>query len=700
MKKNLLYVYLPLITLGVALYFFLINYAVNLDVLFNSDHLSPIAIYQDLFFKHGHLKDWTFSADSFFFPDMLVFLIGAFFVKKLPLAVLLSDGIFLLFYYILLVAVGKLIAGKKNKNFFKISGLLSLMMAGTYFASQDLLTPVFLNHFAANIVIYLLNIFLILKILRTEKNNSATYYFCLLAILCFLTSFSDPLFFVIFFSVFLGLLTVGFCSVFPRKERLTHFIIAITVLIFGLLGFLANVQDWFQLNVSFDIQAEALHHSWRDWINNFLLNPQRYSTFHQVFAIFYSHNPIICLLLLAFLIVGTRLFFKSILGRVDFEKQKYSLLIIISLTFCIYISLVAGLFLDPGLLLGAQGLLLRHYQTMIILPIFLGIPIFLSQSHYKGICLFVNQYFLHIVGLILATMLILAPVRSFTTFKGMVNYYPPITACLDNYLDKGELGSANGVTGYWEAHVNNVLSHSPNQLNLVAVTGDLEPYDWISTTADYKNKQFSFFLLKDGSFSPTAVQTVYGRPDKTLMCPAIKNYKIYVYNKPFILKKNTFSMQSAQQFADSLKLGQSYPIITNSPFMKLKEFGANEINPGIWTISKHPSVILYISAKTLTTNPVGSIHFKVSPFLYTGITAQKVYAQWGSNQKAEYAVNSEQEIAIPYVAADWQNVTQDGALKEMKINFYLPNAMKPSDIAPESLDYRLLALRFESFYLS
>ena len=700
MKKILL----PLITLFVAIYFCLGNYVMNWDLLFNSDHLSPAYIYQNLFLYHGDLKYWTFSSDPFFFPDMLVFLVIAFFVKNLSLATLLSDGVLLLFYYVLLISVGELISGNNNKNIFKISGLLSLMLAGTYFSSQDLLMPILLNHFGTDIVIYLLNIFLVIKILRTKNNNKINlFYFALLILSCFLTSLSDPLFFVVFFSVFLGLLTLSFCKGLSKNLRSTSFITAIAIFIAGLFGFLSNIHDWFHLNLSFDIQAEALHHSLWDWVNNFLLNPQRYTTLHQVFAIFYSHNPIICLLLFAFLFGGTGVFFQCWLGRIFFvnensESSAQKILIIISLTFCIYISIIAGLFLDPGLLLGAQGLLLRHYQTMIILPIFLGLPVFLSQSHRIGA--FVNQYFLPIVGLILGTMIIFAPVKAFSIFSETKNYYPPITACLDNYLDKGTLSNPNGITGYWDAHINDVLSRSPHHLNLVAVTRDFEPYDWISTTQDYKNKKFSFFVLKEGSFSPVAVQTVYGKPDKTLTCPNLNNYQIYVYDKPFILKKMAFSLESAQQFADAFTVEKSYPIITNSPFMEFKEFDSNETSPGIWTSGKHPHITLYVSAKFLTTHPQGNIHFKVLPFLYAGISEQKVYVQRGNNKKVEYQINADQEIVVSYIVTDWKDAKADSTLKKMRIDFYLPNAKKPSDVAPESLDYRLLGLRFENYYFS
>lgn len=532
----------------------------HISGLFNSNQLNISYLYQDLFVHHAPLKDWFFSPVPYFFPDVFIYFLLMNILKNFILAALLTNAVLIFLYYCLLVAIGTLIYGKQNKNIFRLSGLLSLFLASNHLGDSEILVPLWSSHFGSTVVMFLVGIFLTLKILHLSSNavprspvgatnrsplriisykpslrgaiiasdsaimatrQSKKIYYILLGIILFLTSFSDPLFFVLFVpSILTGVLALILKKIINKTTFLK---ISAIILIAGLLGFSTNYFDLFHLNIQQTIiPGDSLTAQWQSVIQTAI---QKIIHLQNNFSLYYHHNSIIIFIAFFFFIFGIKLFFKS-----NEKINPNNLFIFIVTAFCMLISLLSSIFLDPDLNLPTfTGL--RHFQAFILFPTFLCLPLILAQ--YKEIVDFINYYYIYFILAIMSSLLLFAPHYSFNT---MLHFQSPVTECIDMYSKQGKLISKNGISAYWDAHIIDMFSQE--NINLVAVTHTpLKPYNWMGTQYDYLNKKFNFILLKQHTaFSRVAPQH-WKNPDHIQICPQDKNYSLYIYNQGFYIDK-------------------------------------------------------------------------------------------------------------------------------------------------------------------
>lgn len=546
---------LTLFALATCIYFFL-SYSITHLIsvyfrpeqeiygMFNANQLFLPYLFQDIFLHHAPYHDWTVSPVHYFFPDGFIFFIWAIFTQNSILAVLLSNVTLLVLYYLMLVKIGIFVSGAKNKNLFRLFALLSLFLACGHLSDQEVMIPLWSSHFGSTIVIYLIGIFYCNRLLskpayareiggdsehRTgvymrvhedsstdstnknsaevgfgKKSNETTWQSRIgLSLLLFLTSLSDPFFFIVFcIPIAASLFIVNRSWWSPAM-----------IILFGALGFLANFFDWFHLHIA------SYFHLKTNTAPTFHFSTQAFLQLYKTFALYAFYNPLIILIDILFLLMGIKLLLTSFSSLFRYQ------FIFISITLSILISLFSSLFLDQDLLHN-NFLGLRHFQTAILLPAFLCLPLLLAQ--YEKIALWFNQAYPYFVIFFLACLFLFQPHRPVSF---MLNFYPPLTQCLDQHAD--ELINKNGIAHYWDAHLNNIFSKK--NLNIVAINRYNHPYNWMSTRHDYQHKKFHFIIVRYPTFPPEKVIKKWGTPDTILGCSYLNNYSIFVYKQGFSL---------------------------------------------------------------------------------------------------------------------------------------------------------------------
>jgi hypothetical protein len=492
----------------------------EVEAIFNSNQLFLPYFYQDIFIRHSPLSEWTFSSVPFFFPDGLIYFVIISFIHHLKVAVLLSNATLLIFYYLLIVSIGTYLCGKESKNLFRLSVLLCIVLGCNHLRMQEVMLPLWSSHFGSTIIIFLLSLLLILKLLKATSFSKRWLYSALLFPIVFITTFSDPFFFVLIVSAaFAGLLALNLHKKINTKIA---FLLFTGVFLFGVLGFLSNSYDWLNLHITsfFNLKVKVAPN-----ITTFHLYLKPFQVVNKIFTLYYAYNPIVLMFSFGLIIIGLRY-----LIRGTATLNELTFFIIVSISFCLLSTIFCTLFIDKDVML-SRSLSLRHFQPFILLPTFLCLPIFLSQ--WKALLAFINHYYFYVIVLIIGSLVLFQPVQS---PKEMLNIYPPVTQCLDHYAKEGNLFNRHGVAAYWDVRANNILSKE--NIHMSAVTHLKKSYHWMSTDHDYKNKEFHFVLVRKNTFPADSIIKTWGKPDTILQCTQATNYQILVYNKGFYITEN------------------------------------------------------------------------------------------------------------------------------------------------------------------
>lgn len=488
---------------------------IYINALFNSNELAIPHLYLDLWNHHGHLSDWSFSPVPYFFPDALIGFTIAFFIHSIQAQVLLANSAELCLLYFLIVQIGQKINGKTSKNFFRLSGILLVVLASGHLHDREVLIPLWNSHFGSTVLVYLFGLWLILHYLISPQKNTVMI---LLALCSFLASFSDPFFFILFNgSLFFGLLALAKKQEASWSTCSRLFFIP---LFFSILGLCCNFFDHFHLNIAAFLGADheiskPIHYSW-----NVISKVQ------HTLALYYADNPITVLVSLFFLLFGIGLFFNAFRKK-TLEKCKKNTLthfVIITCSASVFLTVFSSFFLDHDFE-NPNFFGLRHFINALILPSFLCLPLLIAKISSPTIFQNVNRYYSLFMTILLTSLLIFNPIRP---ASALFDYYPPIAQCLDEHAKKGELFNKRGVTGYWVARVATMLSKENVQL---VPTLSAKPYNWMNTKNDYRHQRFYFVLSRD----ITPVTTNWGKPDKHFVCSQDKHFSVDVYNKGFYI---------------------------------------------------------------------------------------------------------------------------------------------------------------------
>lgn len=513
--KNIFLRLLTILTIFTTLYAIILK---NPMSMFSSDQISITYLYRDLFFHHGSVLSWNFSAVPYFFPDTLVYFLVAPFFGNLGWQIIITNFFLLSGSYLALVLLGREIAGRKNEDIFRLSGLVTLFLATGQLSGNELLAPILVSHFGSAVWMYLCGLLLILKLLRNAKK----WHYCGLIFISGATTFSDPTYFLIF-----CLPTTIVLSLFLFRAEKTLRLKKIIRCIFipGLIAFLLNTLNVLQFLLPMQKIFKHAHYH---------LDLSILSHFKTILELFYQNNMGVFLLMAVFFSVGMAVLIRYLIALIknknNFENNVWSeasLFVLLTTVLSMLITLFS-IFFDPDL--NTPNFVgFRHLYPLIMYPLFLGMPILLIQ--YSNLSVFVERTYYYFVGGIFFSLVLFYPWQS---PRVITDYYSPKIACLDEYLQKNPTMSKNGLSDYWSAHLANLFSKE--NVNLVAVLPNLLPKNWMSTKKDYLGKPFHFFFITPDSESFNNMITQYGQPNKIWICKSVPEYQIYIYTHPIYLK--------------------------------------------------------------------------------------------------------------------------------------------------------------------
>lgn len=459
------------------------------------------------------------------FPDIFIFFIVAGIIQNLKIAILFFAFIQFALYYSLIVLIGRTVIQQKNSSLFHFSVLMSLFLLAIGRLQQESFMGIISNYHFGAALMFLVGFYFILKTLQPKKQphqvvssplETCTHnivwnnYFGLF-LTCLLTSFSDMLFLPQFFIPVL--MSLGLLFFLCGKEQApTLKINAMVVSVGSLLGYTLFRLRLFCLDIP--INPHLLKRS--SWHDLLIANNQ----FFQNLNDFSQQNFIIVLLLAGYFIITLLYISKLIFNRIHQRKLKDDITIVFShciLLSCMIFIYISILLFDNNLMNpGYNGL--RHCQPLILFPVFLGVPLYITQWTNLNETFNRNSLWIALVFILCAYLF-----SSSGNIKNILNFYPEEVACLDNFKDQYHL--QNGFANYWAAKSYSFISKK--NITIVALQNytkikKLEPKAWISTTHDRTANQFNFVITQNhtDAIHPDYLLNTFGEPSFKLICPA------------------------------------------------------------------------------------------------------------------------------------------------------------------------------------
>lgn len=479
-----------------------------IGLFFNSDYLMFLNFFNDIFFNHGHYKDWIIAPAPHFFPDMFIFFPFFFLIKNIYFQFLIVSWLMIISSYLSIRLIYRHFFTKQATAFALTATcslfLLALKKKSPYILA--LIPGVHVGEFIAGL--FLLGIHLILI-----GHNKFDYKACLLCVVSGIIAFgagiSDLLFLVQFACpIFLA---YGFLWKFKRIKFHLALIFSSFVIIFASLG--ASLTKYLvPKDILLDYLAHPsitkisvksiiiqLHAVWKLTAN---INNREIEV---VMCIFY-------LLIFSILILSYTDFNKKIKVDINSKIMFLSVFIISSISLNIVSYLI---FVNPA------NVIDRYFVTFYYFPFllfFVPLSCFKQDSYIYKI---MTKLSFLMLFYILANMYLLFHKPGFKIHMG---YYPPEIRCIDEALHGH---GHNGIAQYWDA--NYITSLSKENTQIVPVNPDLTPFYWSINVKKFGNP-LSFILLDTDTWTlnKDIIYAKYGAPEKEVIC---NTKKVLLYPK-------------------------------------------------------------------------------------------------------------------------------------------------------------------------
>jgi len=489
MARTLATLFFSAISLLLCLAYLLSLDTPSLGPFFNSDALYLAALSSDILSGYS-LAEWYLTPAPYFFPDALFYLAVAALTDSLQQQVLVTA----LTQYLMLTAVAALLYRRLG-----ISPLLAgagpallLMVAATGSTEVELLfaaQPIFISahHFSAFV--------LTLLVLR-PADGSVTRPGLFLLLLTVLMTASDLLF------VLTAVIPLALLHCYQQRQTLfslpatdshrwqaaaTPVLLAITVLAGLLLKRLLMPENTTSTSLQLDLAR----------MQNAM------PLLLQELRLWFGAKPIVAISWSAGVLL--------MLIQAQRSPQWRTLLAL---------WLIANLLTVVAQLTVTDRPQIRYLQFMLYLPVLLlpGWALLLPRGQAAVAAL--------AASLMLGGTVALWPPQP--AQASLLNFYPPITRCLDKAAQQYQLSS--GVTDYWSARHHRMLAHAPLSLN--PVTDQLQPYYWIINAQDYQAAPPMQFVLFDTTrpqaLDRDSLRRLAGPADRVEHCPGAE---IWIYQQ-------------------------------------------------------------------------------------------------------------------------------------------------------------------------
>ena len=245
--------------------------------------------------------------------------------------------------------------------------------------------------------------------------------------------------------------------------------------------------------------------------------------FIKVMVNFFQSTPAIAIMWLGFIFFAPIVLIKTYIR----EKKKltpdrnWSNFIILWIVITLLWATPAFIITDHNLALASTPvhyLGLRHLQPFIMMPVFIGLPLLLSQ--HNSVINFWEKKSIYIGCLML--IIVSCINRPSLKLQNLTDYYPQSISCFDNYARRFNLHA--GLSDYWNARPFSSYNHSGVQV--VVVYPNISPYIHINSMTQYRAiPRYDFIIVNN--LDKELIRKRFGNPTSQFTCPG--GYEFYVF---------------------------------------------------------------------------------------------------------------------------------------------------------------------------
>ncbi len=487
-----------------------------IDLFFNSDELTSVLFFKDLFFDHGHYEDLIIPTVPHFFPDVFILAPIYYVVKNIYLYFLIVIWISIISIYVAVKLIYRQFFSVKKAIIFALiaSGSLFLLALHNLQPYNFVLISFWhVGEFIAGLFLIGMQINLISKEKLTYNNNICYFLSAFIAFSC---SLSDLLFFIQFaIPIFIS---YSFFFLIRRIKFYRYLLLSSLVIFPAILGvFLTK-----HLMPNYTLPAYLGYPSLIK-VSFSTINIQFLALIQLVKSnVNYLIGIVLGIFYLGLIFILTKqLFFKDKENIKNCSDKKLFLSLFIFLS--VFFSIASQFYL-----VGAIYVATRYMLPLFFFPFLL----FFFLVNYLNNKLLTSRIVNYLAGLFF--IYIIASLLVFISKPGLkihMSYYPQYIHCIDKALrGYGHVG----IGQYWDAHPVSVFSKE--KLEISPVIANLSPFVWAINTTKFK-KPFNFIVLDmfDNPFhlDQDLIYRRYGKPDKLVICD---KRKILIYSKNFTLK--------------------------------------------------------------------------------------------------------------------------------------------------------------------
>lgn len=546
------------------------------ELMFNADTLFVPTLYKYLFQQHYHWHDIRGSDMTFLVPDLLIYSVARFFTAN-TLQAMVGFAVLQTALYAWTISRFKSLSERPHSPLFLLAAFISLSLLCFGYLGNELLSTMVAGHHIGLFIVVLLSLWCCCAYLLQPKMwylvaLTALVVSSIISDVMYFTSFIGPLFAVLFLSSCIDMvdrqrlkplsLCLGVAIVlamlvfylFPMqfdRKFFNHRGVALIgpLLIFtalytrqiirplswskrGVVASIAVVIFLFAAGLCYSVyRGTPFYAHARLCVQSYLHLAGFFIQTNTVIAAVYA---VVMLCSVACLIKQYR---KPLLSRqLQSPHQQILFIVIYFGVVSFVICTLTSVLLDFDFS-GVPSNAMRHWQMMLLMPLFVVLPLMLSNS--KVLYRYVANRWLIAAIVIGVSALVFWLTPSFNRANAL-HHYPPLAKCLDQHKDQYHL--RGGLVSYWQSKPVNLFTQ--RHMDTVAIMQNpasppkpghliLTEY-WLNALPPYRQLDFNFIVFGDDLVDAHKMQLQFGQSKQQFVCDG---HAVWVYADG-VLNKN------------------------------------------------------------------------------------------------------------------------------------------------------------------
>ncbi|MDF1761364.1 MAG: hypothetical protein P1U40_12595 [Coxiellaceae bacterium] len=528
-------------------------------LLYNADALFVPTLYKYLFQQHYHWHDIRGSNMTFLVPDFLLYSVSRFFTSN-ALQAMTGFALLQTALYAWTVSCFKTFSQRPRSPLFVLAAFISLSLLCFGYLGNELLPTVVAGYHVGLLIVVLLSLWCCCAYLLQPKvwhllALTALVVASVISDIMYFTSFIAPLFAVLFLSSCIGIvdsqrlkrlsLCLGIAIVlamlvfylFPLQFDRKFFNHRGVALVGPLLIFVALYVRQLNkpINWSKRLVAMSVAIVMALLVIGLCYSAYRGTPFYahtkscalsylNIVAFFITTNTmiaavyaVIMLCSVAYLIKQYRL--TEIARQIQTPHQQVYFIVIYFGVMSVAICSLTSIMLDFDFK-GVFSHELRHLQVMILTPLFVVLPLMLSNSRvlYRYVS---NRWVVALVVAVSALLFWQAPPLN---RDNRLHYSMPLAQCLDRHMDQYHLHA--GLVSYWQSKPINLFSQRGMRTVAIMQNPSASPKPghemlteyWLNALPPYRQLHFNFIAFGDDLVDANKMRHQFGQPNQRFVC--------------------------------------------------------------------------------------------------------------------------------------------------------------------------------------